>query len=539
MDKVYVEILDSTLRDGAQGEGISFSVSDKLNIVKALDAYGVDYIEAGNPGSNPKDLEFFDKVSKLNLKNSKLCAFGATRRKGIRPEEDVNIQSLLKANTPVVVIFGKSWDLHVEEILKATLEENLEIVKDTVEYLKSKGKEVFFDAEHFFDGYRANPDYALAVLKAALDGGADLLCLCDTNGGCMPDYVYGVTKKVKETFKNARIGIHCHNDAGCATANTMLAVKAGATHVQGTFIGFGERCGNADLSIIIPNLKLKYNYECSGKLDMLYTISRSIAEISNVQIDSNRPFIGSSAFAHKAGMHIDGVLKMPMSFEHIDPQAVGNKRKFLASEVSGRGAIIEKVKSICPHLTKDCPETSLILEKLKEMEHFGYQFEAADASFELMVKRLLGSHKSHFTLDFYKTIGEFPAPNGEMQSSATIRVTVDGQEEMTASMGKGPVHALDQALRKALSVFFPVIKTIRLTDYKVRVLDQEMTTAAKVRVLIESTDNKQTWTCVGVSNDIIEASLIALIDSIEYKLSLCEEEEIKNVCNDDDSENIG
>jgi 2-isopropylmalate synthase len=379
----------------------------------------------------------------------------------------------------------------------------------------------------------------LAVLKAALDGGADLLCLCDTNGGCMPDYVYGVTKKVKETFKNARIGIHCHNDAGCATANTMLAVKAGATHVQGTFIGFGERCGNADLSIIIPNLKLKYNYECSGKLDMLYTISRSIAEISNVQIDSNRPFIGSSAFAHKAGMHIDGVLKMPMSFEHIDPQAVGNKRKFLASEVSGRGAIIEKVKSICPHLTKDCPETSLILEKLKEMEHFGYQFEAADASFELMVKRLLGSHKSHFTLDFYKTIGEFPAPNGEMQSSATIRVTVDGQEEMTASMGKGPVHALDQALRKALSVFFPVIKTIRLTDYKVRVLDQEMATAAKVRVLIESTDNKQTWTCVGVSNDIIEASLIALIDSIEYKLSLCEEEEIKNVCNDDDSENIG
>lgn len=539
MDKVYVEILDSTLRDGAQGEGISFSVSDKLNIVKALDAYGVDYIEAGNPGSNPKDLEFFDKVSKLNLKNSKLCAFGATRRKGIRPEEDVNIQSLLKANTPVAVIFGKSWDLHVEEILKATLEENLEIVKDTVEYLKSKGKEVFFDAEHFFDGYRANPDYALAVLKAALDGGADLLCLCDTNGGCMPDYVYGVTKKVKETFKNARIGIHCHNDAGCATANTMLAVKAGATHVQGTFIGFGERCGNADLSIIIPNLKLKYNYECSGKLDMLYTISRSIAEISNVQIDSNRPFIGSSAFAHKAGMHIDGVLKMPMSFEHIDPQAVGNKRKFLASEVSGRGAIIEKVKSICPHLTKDCPETSLILEKLKEMEHFGYQFEAADASFELMVKRLLGSHKSHFTLDFYKTIGEFPAPNGEMQSSATIRVTVDGQEEMTASMGKGPVHALDQALRKALSVFFPVIKTIRLTDYKVRVLDQEMATAAKVRVLIESTDNKQTWTCVGVSNDIIEASLIALIDSIEYKLSLCEEEEIKNVCNDDDSENIG
>ena len=539
MDKVYVEILDSTLRDGAQGEGISFSVSDKLNIVKALDAYGVDYIEAGNPGSNPKDLEFFEKVSKLNLKDSKLCAFGATRRKGIRPEEDANIQSLLKANTPVVVIFGKSWDLHVEEILKATLEENLKIVRDTVEYLKSKGKEVFFDAEHFFDGYKANPDYALAVLKAALDGGADLLCLCDTNGGCMPDYVYEVTKKVKETFKNARIGIHCHNDAGCATANTMLAVKAGATHVQGTFIGFGERCGNADLSVIIPNLKLKYNYECSGKLDMLYTISRNIAEISNVQIESSRPFIGSSAFAHKAGMHIDGVLKMPMSFEHIDPQAVGNKRKFLASEVSGRGAIIEKVKSICPHLTKDSPETSLILEKLKEMEHFGYQFEAADASFELMVKRLLGTHKSHFSLDFYKTIGEFPAPNGEMQSSATIRVTVDGKEEMTASMGKGPVHALDQALRKALSVFFPVIKTIRLTDYKVRVLDQEMATAAKVRVLIESTDNKMTWTCVGVSNDIIEASLIALIDSIEYKLSLCEEEEMKNVCNDNDTENIG
>lgn len=526
MNKLYVEILDSTLRDGAQGEGISFSVSDKLNIVKALDDFGVDYIEAGNPGSNPKDLEFFEKVSQMKLKNSKLCAFGSTRRKGIHPSEDANLKSLLDANTPVTVIFGKSWDLHVKEILKATLEENLEIVRDTVEYLKAKGKEVFFDAEHFFEGYMANPEYSLQVLKAAIDGGADLICLCDTNGGVMPDFVYTVTITVKEAFPDTRIGIHCHNDAGCATANTMLAVNAGATHIQGTFIGFGERCGNADLSVILPNLKLKYHYECKGNLEMLYSVSRNIAEISNVQIDSSRPYIGSSAFAHKAGMHIDGVLKIPRSFEHIEPHQVGNRRKFLASEVSGRGTILQKVKSICPNLTKDSPETSLILEKLKEMEHEGYQFEAADASFELMVKKLLGMHKSFFTVGFYKTIGEFPAPNGEMQSSATIKVIVDNNEEMTASMGNGPVNALDLALRKALSVFYPIVKTIRLTDYKVRVLDQESATAAKVRVLIETTDNrKNTWTTVGVSNDIIEASLIALIDSIEYKLALCTEED--------------
>ncbi len=526
MEKVYVEILDSTLRDGAQGEGISFSVSDKLNIVKTLDEFGIDYIEAGNPGSNPKDLEFFENVSRMKLKNSKLCAFGSTRRKEVNAEDDSNIQSLLKANTPVTVIFGKSWDLHVKEILKVSLEENLDIVKDTVRFLKSKGKEVFFDAEHFFEGYMSNSDYSLAVLKAAYDGGADLLCLCDTNGGIMPDYIYNVTKTVREAFPDVKIGIHCHNDAGCATANTMLAVHAGANHVQGTFIGIGERCGNADLSVILPNLKLKYGRTCKGNLEMLYGISRNIAEIANTQIESCRPYIGTSAFAHKAGMHIDGVMKLPRSFEHIDPQSVGNKRKFLASEVSGRGTILAKLKSIYPLLTKDSYETGLILDKLKELEHFGYQFEAADASFELMVKKVLGMYKPFFKLDFYKTIGEFPAVSGEMQSSATIRIKVDDKEEMTASMGNGPVNALDLALRKALSVFYPVVKTIRLTDYKVRVLDQNSATAAKVRVLIETTDNKHnTWTTVGVSNDIIEASLIALIDSIEYKLALGETED--------------
>ena len=333
--KKRVEILDSTLRDGAQSEGISFSVNDKLNIVRALDEFGVDYIEAGNPGSNPKDIEFFKAVSGLNLKNSKLCAFGSTCRKGVKPEDDANIKSILKANTPIAVIFGKAWDLHVSEILKITNEDNLNIVRDSVSYLKSQGLEVFFDAEHFYDGYKANSDYALQVLRAAIAGGADRLALCDTNGGTMPADIYEMTKSVCKAFPGTGIAVHCHNDTGCAVANSMLAVEAGASQVQGTFIGNGERCGNADLSSIIPNLKLKCGYECGGELEKLFSISRKIADISNVTLENNRPYIGMSAFAHKGGMHIDGVMKLPCSFEHIDPQLVGNKRKFLLSEMSG------------------------------------------------------------------------------------------------------------------------------------------------------------------------------------------------------------
>lgn len=522
MNAKQIAIFDSTLRDGAQGEGISFSVNDKLNIVKALDAFGVDYIEAGNPGSNPKDVDFFQRVAQVNLNHARLCAFGSTCRHGTSPAEDANVLSLLSADTPVVVIFGKSWDLHVHEILRITLEQNLDIVKETVAFLKAKGKEVVFDAEHFFDGCKANPDYAMAVLKAAFEGGADWAVLCDTNGGCLPDEIYDMTRRAAEAFPDKRIGIHCHNDTGCAVANSMMAVRAGACQVQGTFIGIGERCGNADLSVIIPNLRLKIGYACGGQLEMLSSVSRQLAEIANTQIDPGKPYTGHSAFAHKGGMHIDGVLKLSKSFEHIDPAAVGNKRKFLMSEVSGRSTVVTKIQSIAPQLTKSSPKTAEILERLKALEHEGYHFEAADASFELLVKKILGLYKPHFKLVLYKTMSDFPVPEGGMPASATIKIEVDGKEEITAVMGNGPVNALDLALRKALTVFYPEIGEISLRDYKVRVLEQNSTTAARVRVLIETADGKNVWTTIGVSNDIIEASLIALIDAIEYKLALKE-----------------
>ncbi|HAN20631.1 MAG: citramalate synthase [Clostridiales bacterium GWF2_36_10] len=522
--KHRVEIFDSTLRDGAQGEGISFSVNDKLNIVKSLDAFGVDYIEAGNPGSNPKDMDFFKQVSNIELKNAKLCAFGSTCRNGVKPEDDANIKSLLASNTKVVVIFGKAWDLHVTEILKISLEENLNIVKNTIEYLKSNDKYVIFDAEHFFDGFKANEDYAMKVLETAAESGADTLTLCDTNGGTLPSEIYKITSLIKGKFSSIKISIHCHNDSGCAVANSMLAIEAGADQVQGTFIGIGERCGNADLSVIIPNLKLKAGCECNGELESLFSVTRRIAEIANTQIENNRPYTGQSAFAHKGGMHIDGVLKITSSFEHVSPEAVGNKRKFLMSEVSGRSTLLAKAAVIAPELKKDSPEAAQILEKLKEMEHYGYHFEAADASFELLVKRTLGMYKPHFKLVLYKTMGDFPIPEGGMSASATIKVEVDGQTEMAAAMGNGPVNALDLAMRKALSVFFPSIGDIQLTDYKVRVLEENSTTAAKVRVLIETADDEHSWTTIGVSNDIIEASITALVDSIEYKLAMSEKE---------------
>lgn len=518
-----IEILDSTLRDGAQGEGISFSVNDKLGIVKTLDELGVDYIEAGNPGSNPKDLEFFERAAKLEMKRAKLCAFGSTRRHGAIASEDANIKFLLAASTPVVVIFGKSSDLHVREILKISPEENLLMVRDTVEYLKNNSKEVIFDAEHFFDGYLSSPEYAISVLGAAADGGADALVLCDTNGGTLPLDIQEITKRVVEAFPGRRIGIHCHNDTDCAVASSMLAVGAGASHVQGTLTGIGERCGNANLSAIIPNLALKRGYVCAADLAMLSDTAARIAEISNTPLGAKAPYVGSGAFAHKAGMHIDGVLKLPRSFEHIDPASVGNKRRFLMSEVSGRSTVLARIKHLAPRLDKDSKETSAILEKLKEMEHYGYHFEAADASFELLVKRVLGLYRPSFRIVLYKTMGEFPVPAGGMPASATVKVEVDGKEEITAVMGEGPVNALDLALRKALVVFYPAIRNMRLIDYKVRVLEQNNTTAARVRVLIETTDGNSTWTTVGVSNDILEASLIALVDSFEYKLSMKEE----------------
>ncbi|MGI6670906.1 MAG: citramalate synthase [Christensenellales bacterium] len=519
MNKEKILIFDSTLRDGAQGEGISYSVSDKLSIVRALDDFGVDYIEAGNPGSNPKDIAFFREVRGDTLKHARLCAFGSTHKKGATPENDPNVLSLLRAETPAVSLFGKAWDLHVHKVLMASLEENLDLVGNTVRYFHRQGREVIFDAEHFFDGLRDNPEYTLKVLEVALQAGASCLCLCDTNGGTMPMQVYKDVQLVRERFPTAQIGIHCHNDTGCAVASSVMAVEAGARQVQGTFIGTGERCGNADLSVIIPNLQLKMGYDCvdDSLQDLLQTVRR-VTEISNLQVPGNTPYVGASAFAHKGGMHIDGVSKLSSSFEHISPETVGNTRRFLMSEVSGRSMVMRKLATVAPELTRDSEEVAAILARVKELENEGYQFEAADASFELMARRTLGRFEPHFDTIMYRTTGEYPPPAGDNSASAIISLVVDGREETTASMGNGPVHALDMALRKALNVFYPCLSQVRLTDYKVRVLTGEEATASKVRVLIESTDGEHLWTTVGVGTDVVAASWEALCDSLEYML---------------------
>lgn len=518
-----LEIFDSTLRDGAQGAGINFSVEDKLNIVKALDDLGIAYIEAGNPGSNPKDLEFFEKAKHCRLQSAKLVAFGATRRRNIRAEEDNNCLSLLNAGTDTVAIFGKAWDLHATKILNATLEENLHMICDTISFFKEKGKTVIFDAEHFFDGFKNNPSYAIDALHAAEKGGADLLCLCETNGGCFPDEVSSIVDKVKKKVTTP-LGIHCHNDSGCGIANSIAAVLAGCKQVQGTYLGYGERCGNANLSAIIPNLQLKRGYICipENKMQKLTTTARLIAEIANQPLENNLPYVGRSAFSHKAGMHIDGVNKLSRSFEHICPDQVGNERHFLMSEVAGRSTVLKKINKIDPTLTKDAEETQLICDTVKQKEYEGFQYEAAEASFELLVKKLLGQTKKYFHLDYFKTVVDEPSVQ-KYSASAIIKVTVGKKTEITAAEGDGPVHALDSALRRVLVLFYPQLSNVRLTDYKVRVLEPQKATGAKVRVLITSSDEKDSWTTVGVSTDVIDASWQALVESIEYKLAKDEE----------------
>lgn len=519
MSDKYIKILDSTLRDGAQSESVSFTVSDKIKLIGILDSFGVSYIEAGNPGSNPTDMELFKKVKSMKLKNSRLCAFGSTARKDISPENDENIRAILSAGTPCVSIFGKSWALHATEILKITPEENLHTISRSIKYLKSKGKEVIFDAEHFFDGYRHDCEYATEVVRIALQSGADIICLCDTNGGLLPGEIYPAVKNISGIFPDAEIGIHCHNDSGCAVANTMTAIDAGATMVQGTFNGLGERCGNANLSTIIPNIKLKTNFSCDGNLKSLYSISRQVAEIQNISVPANKPYVGTGAFAHKGGMHTDGVLKLPKSYEHIDPEIVGNKRRFLMSEISGRSTVLAKLRQYAPDISKSSPEVSKIIESVKKLEHLGYQFEAADASFELISKKILGTFKEHFSMIFYKVIDEFPYPAGGMQACATTCIKAGERTEITAAVGNGPVNALDLALRKAVSTVYPCINKIHLSDYSVRVIDNSENTSALIRVLVESTDGKNTWTTTGVSYDIIEASITAIADSIEYFLN--------------------
>ena len=524
----HIQLFDSTLRDGAQAEGISFSVQDKLKILKALDALGVDYVEAGNPGSNPKDLEFFKAAEGLALEHSKLSAFGSTRRWGIAVEDDVNVQSLLKANTPVIVIFGKAWDFHVTDIIRTTLDENLAMIRDTVRYFKDLGKEVVYDAEHFFDGYKSNPDYAMQTLQAGLDGGADSLVLCETNGGALPMQIFEATKAVVARYPDVTIGIHTHNDSGMAEANSLMAVEAGATHVQGTFVGFGERCGNANLAILIPTFQIKRDYWClpEESLKELTRTARRIGEIANISLSHGMPYVGKSAFANKGGMHIDGISKNTASFEHIDPDMVGNERRVLMSEVAGRSMVLKRINRISPELTKDSEETKAIIARLKELEMEGYQFEGAESSFDLVIRKHLGKHRPFFKLEHVKIIGEQPPQEPGISSTAVIKISVGGEEEITAAQGDGPVNALDRALRKALEVFYPVLKDVYLTDYKVRVLDSREASAAHVRVLIESSDGTDSWTTVGVSTDIIEASWIALVDSIEYKL-IQEEQQTK------------
>lgn len=518
MNKVFA--YDTTLRDGAQAQGISFSVDDKLKIVRKLDELGIAYIEAGNPGSNPKDLEFFRRVGEIELKHARIIAFGSTCKVGAEPTADNQLVSLLSANTPAVAIFGKTWDYQVTDILRTTLDENLRMIRETLAFLKSKGKEVVFDAEHFFDGYKANADYAMKALAAAVEGGTDSLVLCDTNGGSFPDEIFDITRKVAERFPGVAIGIHCHNDCELAVANSVRAVQAGATQVQGTINGIGERCGNANLCAIIPNLQLKLGFDVIPPANMqtLTPTARFVSETANVLHNDKAAYVGADAFAHKGGMHIDAVNKNPISYEHVTPDSVGNARKILMSEVAGRSTILGKINEVDPSLTKDSEQTRAIIDRLKALEHEGYQFESAESSFELLVRKMLGKFTPSFELKEFKVIVNEPSING-VNSSAMIKIHVDGEDEITAAEGDGPVNALDKALRRALDRFYPELREMKLTDYKVRVLDSDQASAAKVRVLIESADRAHSWTTIGVSTDVIDASWRALVDAVEYKLA--------------------
>ena len=514
-----VVLYDTTLRDGSQGEGISYSAMDKVRIAQELDLLGIPYIEGGWPGSNPKDMEFFRKMSKKKLKYSRLVAFSMTRRTNIKAEQDSNLRSLLKSGVKTVTIVGKTWDLHIKEVLKVSLEENLEIIKDTIRFLASKGLTVFYDAEHFFDACRTNKEYSLECLSAAIEAGAKTICLCDTNGGSLTSEIFGIVSEVKEKFRDTSIGIHCHNDAGVAVANSIAAVEAGADMVQGTINGIGERCGNADLVPIIANLKLKLGIDCipQANLKNLTRVSHFISEISNMRVKNDQPFVGESAFAHKGGMHINAIMKNPHTYEHIDPSLVGNHRRILVSELGGKTGILLQAKSMELDLSKEDPQTKKILALVQKLEHQGYHFEAAEASFELLMKRALKKYKKFFELEGFRVVIEKQSEK-KITSEAIIKIKVKGAKEHTAAEGDGPVNALDNALRKALKDFYPTLSKMHLSDFKVRVLDEKSGTAARVRVLIQSQDEKDTWSTIGVHENIIEASWQALVDSIEYKL---------------------
>lgn len=516
--KPEVELYDTTLRDGSQGEGINLSVADKLRIAERLDAFGVHYIEGGWPGSNPKDIEFFAQAKRRVFKNAMLAAFGSTRRKNTPVEQDDQVRLLLEAETPVITIYGKSWMLHVKEVLNTTPAENLAMIADTVRYLKSNGKRVIYDAEHAFDGFKDDPEYMLSTCEAAEQAGAEIVVLCDTNGGCLPGEIRRVMEAASSRLKG-RLGIHTHNDIGLAVANALIAVEAGATQVQGTVNGYGERTGNCNMTSVIPALALKMKKKCLSDVGLvkLKELSQFVDEIANIRHDPRQPWVGSAAFAHKGGTHVNALQKIVRSYEHIDPELVGNKRRVLISDLSGRSNILFKARELGFEIAADTPELKRILARVKELEHEGCEFEAAEASLALLIRKTLTQEAPPFKVDAYHVSMRRESTTSVCE--ATIKVRVGEKRAHTVAEGDGPVNALDSALRAALIKFYPQLEKVQLTDYKVRILDTATGTASKTRVLIETSDGKEEWGTVGVSGNIIEASLQALVDSVEYALA--------------------
>ncbi len=515
-----ITIYDTTLRDGSQMEGVNFSIQDKIHIAQRMDEFGIDYIEGGWPGSNPKDEAFFEEAARLHWKHAKISAFGSTRRASNTVDNDRNMKLLIQSRAPVVTIFGKSWDLHVTEALRTTKSENIKMIEESVAYLKKQGREVIYDAEHFFDGYFSDPDYALETLEAACRGGADIMVLCDTNGGTLTHHLRGVFQEMQKRFhKRCPLGIHAHNDSGVAVANTIEAVLLGATQVQGTLNGYGERCGNADLCTIIANLQLKLDVQCVPPQQMrkLTDLSHFVSELANMRPDDYHPYVGKSAFAHKGGIHASAILRHSSTYEHVTPEEVGNQRHILVSELAGRSNILFRAREVGVELDTKDPRLGALISSIKEAESYGYQYEGADASFELLLYDALGEKKRFFALQGFRVIVEKRGEE-ELVTEATVKIRVGEEVVHTAAEGDGPVHALDNALRKALHSLFPDLAKIRLFDYKVRVLNEKEATAARIRVLIQSTDGSRTWGTVGVSTDLIEASWEALEDSIQYGL---------------------
>ena len=513
-----IDIYDTTLRDGSQAENVAFSLEDKIRITRELDELGIDYIEGGWPGSNPKDVEYFDRLKNESLSHAKPASFGSTRHIKNPPEEDPNLNALLESQTPVVTIFGKSWPLHVKDALGVELEENLDMISSSVDYIQSEGREVIYDAEHFFDAYVENPDYAMKTVHRAQEAGADCICLCETNGGRLPQEVRQIVESVSSEV-TTQIGIHAHNDGGLGVANSLDAVESGASHVQGTINGFGERCGNADLSAIIPNLELKMDHHTIGskKLKGLRKSSLFVSELANLTPDHRKPFVGESAFAHKGGIHVTANRRKQETYEHKKPELVGNSRRILVSELSGKSNVMQKAEELDLDLDEDPAKAREVVNEIKKLENKGYQYEAAEGSFQILVNRLMDRHEVYFTLEGFRVVTD-QSEDGSPRSEATIRVEVGDRVEHTAADGVGPVNALDHALRKALNEFYPELEEVRLTDFKVRVLDETAGTEAKVRVLVEMADSEESWGTVGVSDNIIEASWQALTDGIDYKL---------------------